>query len=228
MDSFDKKIEQYKQELIKYASKHGNIYGGQPEGFVQVQPEEEVREAKPEKIYDAAYVSNRPMPQEYDGSENIEETVPQNATPARDADSPRSSGKPYASYEDFLADNTKNGKLRVQAYAARQVFPIQNALVTVTKDFADGNHVFAQVYTDIDGVAQNIVLPTKDKTLSLSAGGEIPYSTYTVTVKHPRFVTQIYENVPIFDSIESMQPVVMLPLSNTGSSQINAEDEPRL
>lgn len=226
MDSFEKKIEQYKQELIKYAEKHGNVYSGQINGFNQIEYAEK-EEPKQKKIYNAAYVNNRPMPPEYDGNETIETPI-SNFNPEPDTDNMRSSGKSYRNYEDFLSDNQKNGKLRVQAFAARQVFPIQNAKVTVTKEFIDENHIFAEMYTDIDGVAQNIILPTKDKTLSLTAGGEIPYSTYTVRVTHPRFVTQIYENVPIFDSIESMQPVIMLPLSNTGSSQITAEDEPRL
>ncbi len=225
MDSFEKKIEQYKQELVKYAQKHGNVYGGQQQGFEQVKPEK-AEENKAKKIYNAAFVSNRPMPNEYDGSESID-AVPANVTPGPDTDNLRNSGEIYNSYEEFAADNSSSGKLRVQAYAARQVFPIQNAKVTVIKEFVNGNHTFAEVYTDIDGIAQNIILPTKNKALSQIASGEIPYATYTVTVTHPRFMTQIYENVPIFDSIESMQPVTMLPLSSINSSQITPEDEPR-
>lgn len=227
MDSFDKKIEQYRQELLKYAQKHGNVYGSN----VQPQKEEITKyteqKTRQEKIYNPMYVNNRPMPPEYDGNEQVD--IPQaNITPAPDTDNIRNSGKSYGSYNDFFADNKKSGKLRVQAYASRQVFPIQNAKVTVIKEFNDTNHVFAEAFTDIDGVAQNIVLPTKDKSLSLTAGGEIPYATYKVIVSHPRFITQIYENVPIFDSIESMQPAAMLPLSNTGNTQITPEDEPRL
>lgn len=218
MDSFEKKIEEYRRELMKYAQKHPNTYSIRTEDY---------EETKQKKIYNEAYVSNRPMPEEYDGNEAID-TPPSNYNSEPDTDNIRNSGKAYNNYEDFIADNRKSGKLRVQAYASKQVFPIQNAKVTVLKEFNGGNHVFAEMYTDIDGIAQNIVLPTKDKSLSLTAGGEIPYATYKVIVSHPRFITQIYENVPIFDSIESLQPVVMLPLSNTGSSQTVTEDEPRL
>ena len=218
MDSFEKKIEEYRRELMKYAEKHGNSYNIKSEDYEEITQK---------KIYNEAYVSNRPMPEEYDGNETVD-TSPSNYNPEPDTDNIRNSGTVYNSYEDFITDNKKSGKLRVQAYASKQVFPVQNAKVTVIKEFNDGNHIFAELYTDIDGVAQNIVLPTKDKALSLSAGGEIPYATYKVIVSHPRFITQIYENVPIFDSIESLQPVIMLPLSNTGSSQTVAEDEPRL
>ncbi len=218
MDSFEKKIEEYRRELMKYAEKNGNRYNIKNDDYEEI---------KQKKIYNEVYVSNRPMPEEYDGNEVID-SPPSNYNPEPDTDNIRNSGKAYTSYEDFIADNRRSGKLRVQAYASKQVFPIQNAKVTVLKEFNAGNHIFSEMYTDIDGVAQNIVLPTKDRSLSLTAGGEIPYATYKVIVTHPRFVTQIYENVPIFDSIESLQPVVMLPLSNTGSSQSVAEDEPRL
>lgn len=227
MDSFERKIEQYREELIKYAQQHGTVYGSSEYGFRQIEPEKIEEYETSEKKYNSAYMSNRPMPQEYDGSESVAVNSA-NIYEQSQRDLPRGNNQAYASYEDFLADNTKTGKLRVQAYASQQVFPISNAKITVTKDFEDGRHTFSDAYTDIDGVAENIVLPTKDKSLSLSAGGEIPFATYTVTVTHPNFTTQIYENVPIFDSIESMQPAAMLPLNGSDKAQFFREDEPNL
>ena len=213
MDSFDKQIERYRQELVKYAEKHGTVYYEQDKN--EVLPEAQEKAYRIPK-YNAAYVSNRPMPSEYDGN---------------DADTPSPSGSSvieetsantplYDSVDDFTADNSRNGKLRVQAYASQQVFPIQNAKVTVEKDFRNGRYLFNESYTDIDGVAQNIVLPAKDKRLSLTAGGEIPYTTYTVTVSHPQFETLVFERVPIFDTIESMQPAAMTPKTDSLNSKV--------
>lgn len=212
MDSFDKQIERYRQELVKYAEKHGTVYYGQDNELKPAQKKSYNNAPK----YNAAYVSNRPMPSEYDGNDDtgvspsgssvIEETS---------ANTPL-----YNNVDEFTSANTKNGKLRVQAYASQQVFPIQNAKVTVEKDFRNGRYLFNESYTDIDGIAQNIILPAKDKRLSLTASGEIPYTTYTVTVSHPQFETLVFDRVPIFDSIESMQPAAMVPKTDNLSSKV--------
>lgn len=212
MDSFDKQIERYKQELVKYAEKHGTVYyePDKPE----VLPEEETSYRTPK--YNAAYVSNRPMPSEYDGNEdNVVSPSGSSVVEETSSNTPL-----YDNVDLFRADNTKNGKLRVQAYASQQVFPIQNAKVTVEKDFRNGRYILSESYTDIDGIAQNIVLPAKDKRLSLTASGEIPYTTYTVTVSHPQFETLVFERVPIFDSIESMQPAAMVPRTDKLNSKV--------
>ena len=97
--------------------------------------------------------------------------------------------------------------------------------MTVEKDFRNGKYIFNESYTDIDGVAQNIVLPAKDKRLSLTASGEIPYTTYRVTVSHPQFETLTFDRVPVFDSIESMQPAAMVPNSDALNSRVIADTD---
>lgn len=212
MDSFDKQIERYKQELVKYAEKHGTVYYEQEKN--ESLPKEKTAYRTPK--YNAVYVSNRPMPSEYDGNEDAA-VSPSGSSVIEET----SSNTPlYDNVDKFTADNTKNGKLRVQAYASQQVFPIQNAKVTVEKDFRNGRYLFMESYTDIDGIAQNIVLPAKDKRLSLTASGEIPYTTYTVTVSHPQFETLVFDRVPIFDSIESMQPAAMVPKTDKLNSKV--------
>ena len=164
----------------------------------------------------AAYVSNRPMPIEYDGNDDVS-PAPSGSSVIEET----SANTPlYNNVDEFTSDNTKNGKLRVQAYASQQVFPIQNAKVTVEKEFRNGRELFNESYTDIDGIAQNIVLPAKDKRLSLTASGEIPYTTYRVTVSHPQFETLVFDRVPIFDSIESMQPAAMVPKTDNLTSKV--------
>lgn len=211
MDSFDKQIERYRQELVKYAEKHGTVYYEQQN---EIQPTEPKAQHTPK--YNAAYVSNRPMPIEYDGNDDVS-PAPSGSSVIEET----SANTPlYNNVDEFTSDNTKNGKLRVQAYASQQVFPIQNAKVTVEKEFRNGRELFNESYTDIDGIAQNIVLPAKDKRLSLTASGEIPYTTYRVTVSHPQFETLVFDRVPIFDSIESMQPAAMVPKTDNLSSKV--------
>lgn len=226
MDSFERKIEEYKQELIKYAKNHGTVYYEEKGAFNTVSPEageesasQQVSAAK----YNAAYVSNRPMPPEYDGEEQPDSPALSPSGSAQ-AEETAINTRRYASADEFLADNTKTGRLKVQAYASAQVFPIQNAKVTVEKDFADGTYQFAENYTDIDGIVQNISLATKNKSLSQTSGKEIPYATYRVTVSHPQFETLVFEKVPIFEQIESMQPAAMLPKEKNESSSRSVND----
>ncbi len=214
MDNFDQCIENYKRELLKYAKKNGNIFIGNNDGFKTVEEIKEPTEKKPAKKYKDQYVSNRPMPVEYPGTEESTEASAQvNTSPQRPGEQTSPEAEGYSNYEDFISKNQKAGKLRVQTYAASQVFPIQNARVIVEKEFDDGKHTFAEEYTDIDGVADEIILPTKNKTLSLTPEEAIPYATYTVKVTHPQFSSITFHNVPIFDSIESLQPVAMQPLN---------------
>ncbi len=226
MDSFDKRIEDYKRELLKYAKKNGTLYIENDNGFKIA----EIKEDNNEKAikYDKRYVSNRPMPIEYSGDEEIGELTPVNTVPQRPGEQTSPESQTYKNYVDFIAQNPKSGKLRVQAYASTQVFPIQNARILVEKEFDEGTYTFVEDYTDIDGVADGIILPTKSKALSLTPGEAIPYATYTVKVTHPQFSPITFHNVPIFESIESLQPVAMQPLSRPAVYEDVYEDAPNL
>ena len=208
----DKRIEEYKKELMKYAKKNGIVYSVNNDGFKEAEVKE--KENQTTKIYDAKYVSNRPMPSEFLGDNKSD--IQTNAETSR------------STYNKFIDENSKRGKLRVQTYASLQVFPIQNAKVSVEKEFEDGTHIFAEEYTDIDGVAENITLPTKSKELSLTPESPIPYATYTVRVTHPQFESITFSNVPIFEGVESLQPVAMLPLNSTNQSTQIFEENPDL
>ncbi len=215
-DSFEKRIEEYKKELMKYAKNNGTVYSTNSSGFQEL--ESYNKEPKAEKVYKEIYVNNRPMPPEFSGDEESDKED-------NDKENNDKENNELLDYDSFLKNNQKSGKLRVQTYASTQVFPIQNAKVTVEKDFSDGSFTFAEEYTDIDGVAENINLPTKSKELSQSPDTPIPYSTYTVKVSHPQFESITFFNVPIFEGIESLQPVAMLPLRNTNQNETFIEEE---
>lgn len=227
MDSFDKSIEEYKRELIKYARKNGAVYINNQDGFKSAETTEKIEE-KPPKKYNEKYVSNRPMPIEYVGEDSETQAVITSTAPQRPGEQSSPDSQIYSSYDDFISKNPKAGKLRVQTYAATQVFPIQNARILVEKEFDNGNYIFAEEYTDIDGVADEIILPTKNKALSLTPDEAIPYATYTVKVSHPQFSPITFHNVPIFESIESLQPAAMQPLNRPAVYEDVYEDAPNL
>ncbi len=209
MEQWEDAIEQYKRELMRYAKENGRLYAETSEQ--PPAPPEPAQQAEP--VW-KQYKKNRPMPPEYAGEETEKEAEPKEeaAPPDPPETDELTEGREaeYASFEEFAKANPARGLLRIQAFAARQAFPVVNAKIEVEKDFADGTHSFAEAYTDINGVVENIALPTKDKSLSQSPGGVIPYATYTVRVTHPHFAPTEFCRVPIFDGIESLQPVAMV------------------
>lgn len=120
-------------------------------------------------------------------------------------------GKTYKNIDEFLAENTKSGTLRVQAAAAEQSFPISNAEVVVSKDFEDGTHEFFRVFTDVSGIVSGMTLPAPDRAFSAYPTALAPYATYDISVSHPRYVTVLLKNCAIFDGVESIQYCEMVP-----------------
>lgn len=118
-------------------------------------------------------------------------------------------------YAAFRAYNTQSGFLRVQAFAGPQTIPVAGAQVLVTRDFTDGTRRFASGQTDQSGVLDGIVLPAPDGELAQTPGNTVPYALYDIRVSHPDYRTEIYKQVPIFESVKSIQPV-QFQSSHTG------------
>lgn len=132
--------------------------------------------------------------------------------------------KPYADNADFEARNSSAGMLRVQVFAADRSFPISGAEVTVTVPFLAGSRDIFTGATDADGILDNISLPAPDKSLSLNEDNTIePFALYNIKVSHPDFADGEYFNVPVFDSVKSIQPVELVPLTQTGNEPDDIE-----
>lgn len=212
MENLQAMIERYKAEMMKAASRSA------------LPPQESVQPAPPEPAPVPAPAPPRPEPPPASAPS------PQPAAPAvpppplppdepeinpPEADPQDDPLQPIApeadTYENFLRENTKTGILRVQAYAGRQAVPVPGAQVTVSRTFSDGTKEFASGVTDENGIFDNIVLPAPDKALAEAPTGEAPYATYDIRVTHPGYRTEVYQQVPIFDGIKSIQPVRFLP-----------------
>lgn len=135
---------------------------------------------------------------------------PENDTPIVTVESPET----QEVYDQFIARNPRHGELKIQASTAQGTVPVEGAQVTVSKDFGDETKVFYSLQTDKSGLADEIVLPAPDRSLSQTpseADGD-SFETYDVTVEHPEFRKAVFLNVPIFDGVKSIQPVRLVPL----------------
>lgn len=126
--------------------------------------------------------------------------------------------RPYRDNGDFEARNGSTGSLRVQVFAADRSFPVSNARVRVTVPFLTGSRELFDGRTDADGIVENITLPAPNKSLSLDEDNTSePFALYNITIDHPNYAESVFSNVPIFDSVKSIQPVELVPLTRLGN-----------
>lgn len=108
-------------------------------------------------------------------------------------------------------DNTDmgSGRLKIQTFTADGVYPVVAANVKVfkkgeTEPFFDG-------YTDASGIIDGIILPAPLGVDTDLPPETEPYFQYDIEITHPKFISKKYKNVPVFDNIESIQTVRLIP-----------------
>ena len=119
--------------------------------------------------------------------------------------------------QEAYPNDTGTGFLVVRASTALGAIPLENALVNIRS--ADPNApvsekgaLIASLRTDRDGLSARIALPAPEKALSETPGNARPYAVYDVEVSLDGYTSQYFQNLPIFDSITSLQTAEMTPL----------------
>lgn len=120
----------------------------------------------------------------------------------------------YSSYEDFRSKNTGRGTIIFRVTTAREALPVENAKCVITKRFGG-------IVTEIDTLISNEsgqtpprILPAPPKALSLQYDNLIqPFSLYDATVSREGYVDVVLTDIPVFDGVQSVQSVSMLPVA---------------
>lgn len=110
--------------------------------------------------------------------------------------------------------------------ALRELYPVENAKVTVfTGDYADMK-VIAEDFTDQSGRTKRFELaaPAKFESLSATAGSE-PFSRYNMLVRAEGYVDNIHLNIPVFSGVVSLQRSNMMLLETSSDNQPQIFDE---
>ena len=198
MHNFEDIIEKYKRELVEFSKQ------------IPVHTEEDFeREVAPT-------FAQQEIPVERADEENAPEAVITGRVP-------------FADYDEFTENNQANGMLRVQVFAAKQSFPVPNATVRVYVQLDDGERELFSGLTDVDGVVDNISLPAPDSSVSFDENSTVaPYAVYKVRVEHPGYAAALFEGVPVFDSVKSIQPVELVPLSDSDMGSTIVPQEPEV
>ena len=120
--------------------------------------------------------------------------------------------------------NTGTGYLIVRVATARGAIPLENAIVNIREaatpdgemrgEGASGEGALvAALRTDRDGLAPRVALNAPPRSMSESPGSVRPYGLYDIDVALDGYQSNYYQNVPIFDTVTSLQTVELIPLS---------------
>ncbi|MBQ8331040.1 MAG: hypothetical protein IJX94_00895 [Clostridia bacterium] len=103
------------------------------------------------------------------------------------------------------------GYLIVKVTTARGAIPLEGASVNIRGGDAENSGVLYSLRTNRDGQTQKVTLPTPPRSASETPTNITPYANYNVDVFLDGYVPLSFQNVPIFPSIVSIQPAVMVP-----------------
>lgn len=115
------------------------------------------------------------------------------------------------SYSDFLTENNTSGTLQIRAYKAREAFPVPGVRVVIFRNFSDGEKVFFSGITDENGIIDNIELPAPPRANSLNFSTPDKVALYELKAILSNYES-IEKEIEIFDSIETIQPLIMRPV----------------
>lgn len=116
------------------------------------------------------------------------------------------------------------GYLIIRVSTARGAIPLENATVRIRaaalpeeelrgEGLPHEGRLIAGFLTDRDGLTPRLALPAPPRTASESPGNGIPYALYDIDVLADGYMSNYYQNVPIFDTVTSLQTVELIPLS---------------
>lgn len=111
--------------------------------------------------------------------------------------------------------DTGKGELTVITRTASNAFPVKDAIIIIERVYPDGTtEVISSLITNSSGVSPTISLSAPPKKYSLIRQSKVlPFAHYDILVSAPGYYKMIYKNVPIFDEVQSIQPVDMIPVS---------------
>ena len=106
------------------------------------------------------------------------------------------------------------GYLIVRVSTALGAIPLEDALVTIKGAEAENSNIIYSQTTDQSGITKKVSLSAPNIKESESPGYLRPYSLYNIDVSRDGYLPLRLNNVAVFDSITSIQPAVMLPLTD--------------
>ena len=110
-------------------------------------------------------------------------------------------------------NNENYGNIRIRTFTAAGALPTDGVLVKIYGTGDYNKDVVYSLLTDENGITSEVSLPAPPKVYSSSPGAvEIPYSVYNVELVKDGYYPKRIDNVPIFNGINAVLPIEMIPL----------------
>ena len=124
----------------------------------------------------------------------------------------------YENFEDFESKNIGRGAIVFRVYAARQAYPVSGVKCVISKKFGGKAYEIVSLTTDSSGQTRPVALPAPSRELSQNYENDIqPFALYDATVSKEGFAEVVLYDIPVFDGIQSVQRVSMIPIAMNGS-----------
>ena len=115
----------------------------------------------------------------------------------------------YADYVSFVGENSRTGKLKIQASRGQMAYPAPGVRVIITKRFADGEYTFFSGITDENGIIDGIELPAPPRDNSLNFILPDKAAIYYLRTLSPEY-EDMERQIEIFDGIKTVQPLALM------------------
>ena len=115
---------------------------------------------------------------------------------------------------------TETGYIIVKVSTARGAIPLKDASVSIRGDTPETSGIIYSTVTNSDGHTEKIALPAPARELSETPKNTKSYATYNIDVFSDGYIPLSFRGVPVFSSVISIQPAVMVPVSNAENSNI--------
>ena len=102
------------------------------------------------------------------------------------------------------------GYLVVKVSTARGAIPLEGAAVNIRGE-GENSAILYSLTTNSDGATERVSLPAPSRLSSEVPGNAKPYATYSIDVFKEGYLPLSFQGVPVFSSILSVQPAVMIP-----------------
>lgn len=127
-------------------------------------------------------------------------------------------------------DTQSTGYIIIRVSTARGAIPLEDASISIRGGTPENSGIVYSLKSDRDGLSPKISLPTPPASLSMTPGGAPPYSLWNVDVFRSGYLPTSYQNVPVYPSVVSVQPAVMIPISENfyARQRYNESEAPAL
>jgi hypothetical protein len=111
-------------------------------------------------------------------------------------------------------NEVSTGYLSVGVSTAQGAIPLEDAAVNIRGGAAANSGILSSLRTDRDGRTPTVALTTPALSLSATPSDLPPYSVYHIDVFKEGYLPLFFHNVPVFPSVISIQPAVMVPAAD--------------